>query len=100
ERRRLLDARQGGDLGGFEALARDGEVLDGALCLGAVEGGGGHADLAHCVVLDTVVSLCAHGAVIAFCFGCAVGGMRGTVAPGAQIWPMAMSSSTRPSSRR
>ncbi len=53
-----LDVGEGLDVGAFETLTRDGEVLDGALGLRAPLGGGGDADLAHGVVLDAVV---AHG---------------------------------------
>ena len=50
----LLDARESSDLRGFETLARDGEVLDGALRLRAIEGVHGNPYLAHGVVLDAV----------------------------------------------
>ena len=50
----LLDARERGDLGGLQALARDREVLDGALRLCAIERVHGNPHLAHGVVLDAV----------------------------------------------
>ena len=52
DRGRALDAGQGDDLRGLQARPRDREVLDSALGLGGVEGGGGNPHLAHRVVFD------------------------------------------------
>ena len=48
----LLHLGQRLDVPRFEDLAGDREVLHGTLGLGAVEGLGGHPDLAHGVVFD------------------------------------------------
>src|SRR5699024_10225499 len=50
ERGGLLDARERADVVRLEPLARDREILDGALRLRTVERVGGNANLAHRVV--------------------------------------------------
>ena len=60
ERGGLLDAREGDDLRGLEPIARDREVLDGALRLRAVQGVLGDAHLTHRVVLDAVLDRVGH----------------------------------------
>ena len=90
-----LDLREGDDLARLEARARDGEVLDGALRLRAVQGAARDAHLAHRVVLDPVLRLggLAHGDLVLLVEG--FGGRRA-----GQIWPTTMSGTARPSSRR
>ncbi|GMA22440.1 hypothetical protein GCM10025864_01990 [Luteimicrobium album] len=51
----LLDAGERLDVRALEGRAGDGEVLDGALRLGPVQGGRGDPHLAHGVVLDAVL---------------------------------------------
>jgi hypothetical protein len=53
ERRGLLHERQGVKERGRHAFARDGEVLEAPLGLGAPEGVGGHLDGAEGVFLDS-----------------------------------------------
>ena len=56
----LLDEGQGANVGRLQCLARDGEVFNGTLGLGAVEGIYGYADLTHGVVFNAVFSVFCH----------------------------------------
>ena len=58
-RRGFLHLTESCDMGVFEGLARNGEVLDGALGLRGVEGVLGDFDFAHGVVFDAEFCHCA-----------------------------------------